>query len=35
LTDRKHFLESILQLRYYISEKYPIDLYNLPLSSFN
>ena len=35
LTDRKHFLESILQLRYYISEKYPINLYNLPLASFN
>jgi hypothetical protein len=35
LCDRQHFLESVLDLRYYISENYPIDLYNLPLSSFN
>jgi len=35
LCDRQHFLESVLDLRYYISEKYPIDLYNLPLASFN
>ena len=35
LVDRQHFLESILKLRYYISEKHPIDLYNLPLASFN
>ena len=35
LCDRQHFLESVLSLRYYISENYPIDLYNLPLASFN
>ena len=35
LTDRKDFLENVLKLRYYISENYPIDLYNLPLASFN
>jgi hypothetical protein len=35
LCDRQHFLESVLDLRYYISENYPIDLYNLPLASFN
>jgi len=35
LCDRQHFLESVLDLRYYIAENYPIDLYNLPLASFN
>ena len=34
LVDRQNFLESVKKLRYYISGKYPIDLYNIPLSYF-